>query len=231
MSHKRLVLITGLAPLALLTACNDGEAGNNLAANSAATAPVQNQAVRLAAAADRSWINLSGTVVSTTPNSFVLDYGPNTINVEMDDWDWYQEGRALKPGERVVVTGRVDQDLWENKKIEASSVYVRNLNTYFYANGQDEEDLATSTVYVAAVPAFADSTGYITAIEGQEFTLGSAGGAIRVDTSQLPANARPQLKVGDRVYVWGDLDIDISERDELMAKGIVVLAKDRTKTT
>lgn len=229
--HK--LWLAAAAPLALLAGCGEAREVEDLKTVDSETAPptvpASDAATRLAAATDRSWINLSGTVVSTLPNSFVLDYGPDTVTVEMDDWDWYREGKALVPGDPVVVTGRVDRDLWENKKIEASSVYAKNLNTYFYASGADEEDLAESTVYVAAAPAFADSTGYVTAIEGQEFTLGSAAGAIRVDMSQL-SGTKPQLKVGDRVYAWGDLDIDPREQSELMAKGVVLLTKDRTKT-
>ena len=219
------------APLALLAACGDSGNGNAMASAEAATPATANAVDKVALADDDSWINLSGTVVSTLPSSFVLDYGPSTVTVEMDDWDFYREGRALKPGDPVVVTGRVDQDLWEKKKIEASSVYAKNLNTYFYASGADEEDLAFSTVYVTPVPAYADSTGFVTAVEGEEFSLGSANGAIRVDMSKLPATARPQIQVGDRVYVWGDLDIDPREKIELMAKGIVELTRDRTKNS
>lgn len=219
-----------LAPLALLAACGDNDAGEAIADNGSAAAPAGADAAdRLAAATDQSWINLSGTVVSTTPDSFILDHGTGTVTVEMDDWDWYREGQALAPGDPVVVTGKVDNDLWEAKRIEASSVYARNLNTYFFASGADEEDLATSTVYVPPNPTSSDTTGYVSAVEGQEFTVGMGMAAVRVDTSNLPANRRPAIKVGDRVYAWGDLDLDPQERAEIMAKGIVLLAKDRTK--
>ena len=228
LSSARLSLL--LAPFAL-AGCGDGAATEGATSNAGAAASMNSidPETRLAAATDRSWINLSGTVVSTTPNSFMLDYGDGTVTVEMDDWDWYQEGRALAPGDPVVVTGRVDDDLWQAKRIEASSVYARNLNTYFFASGSDEEDLVTSTVYVPAGPTSTDSTGYVSAVEGQEFTLGSGTAAIRVDTSGLAPNKRPSVKVGDRVYVWGDLDLDPREQTEIMAKGLVLLAKDRTK--
>lgn len=221
-----------LAPIALLAACGDKDAGNSAAGSGSAAAPaVLDVKTRLAAAVDQSWINLSGTVVSTTPDSFVLDYGKANVTVEMDDWDWYHEGRALAPGDKVVVSGRVDKDLWETNRIEASSVFVKNLNTYFFASGADEEELATSTVYVAPSDPSTDSTGYVTAVEGQEFTVGTGMMAIRVDMSGMPAKNRPAVKVGDRVYAWGDLDLDRQERAEIMAKGIVVLAKDKTKVS
>lgn len=220
-----------LLPFALLSGCGDKEGTEAINANELATSPAADADSRLAAATDQSWINLSGTVVSTAPGSFVLDYGNETVTVEMDDWDWYREGRALLPGDPVVVTGKVDDDLWQSKRIEASSVYAKNLNTYFYASGADEEDLVTSTVYVSPSPTSSDSTGYVTAVEGQEFTIGSGASAIRVDTSRLGGNKKPAVKVGDRVYAWGDLDLDPRERAEIMAKGIVMLAKDKTKIT
>ena len=223
-----------LAPLAFLAACGDDDGGANIAAangSAAANGAGIDPEARLAAATDGSWINLSGTVVSTTPNSFVLDYGDDNVTVEMDDWDWYREGQALAPGDPVVVTGRVDDDLWQSKRIEASSVYARNLNTYFFASGADEEDLVPSTVYVASAPNSSDTTGIVTAMEGQEFTVGVGPAAIRVDMSSLAAGRRPTIRIGDRVYVWGDLDIDPRERTEIMARGIVLLAKDRTKVS
>lgn len=87
---------------------------------------------------------------------------------------------------------------------------------------------------VASVPTYSDTTGFVTAVEGREFTVGTGVGALRVDTSQMKDNpldgeGRQRVKVGDRVYAWGDLDIEPRERMELMAKGVVSLTKDRTK--
>lgn len=228
------LLSPSLAPFALLAACGDdagvGEArlGNDTAAVGAAGLDPE---TRLAAASDRSWINLNGTVVTTTPNSFVLDYGNDTVTVEMDDWDWFREGQALAPGDSVLVRGRVDNDLWQAKRIEADSVFVKNLNTHFFASSADEEDFGTSIVYVPPnpTPGTSDSTGFVTAVEGQELTIGTGTAAIRVDTSSLAANKKPAIKTGDRVYVWGDLDLDPQERTEIMAKGVVLLARDRTR--
>lgn len=228
--------MAALIPATLLLACNaagdDAVAATNASANVAV--PAGSQAAKLSAAYDGNWVNISGKVVSTQPSSFVVDYGKGNVTVEMDDWDWYKEGRLLKAGDQVIVSGRVDNDLLLKKRIEAASVYVENLNTYFYANGADEEELAANRVYVAALPAYVDSTGTVTAVEGREFTLGSAAGAIRVDTSMMAQNPLDgegfqRIKAGDRVYVWGDLDLDSAEGGELKAKGIVSLTRDMSK--
>lgn len=232
MKSKLMTLTMG--PLLLAMGCAESDEaerrGSSVAAASndlAKEASADVQAATLAVAADRSWLTLRGRVVSTTPSAFVLGFGDETVTVEMDDWDWYQEGRSLKAGDEVVVSGRVDQDLWERKKIEASSVFVRNLSVHFFANGADEE-LATSIVAVPSPTAFSDASGLVSNVEGREFTVGGNSGPVRVDTSQVAAPVK--VKVGDRIYAWGELDIDPQEKLELMAEGVVIVSPDKTKT-
>ena len=41
-----------------------------------------------------------------------------------------------------------------------------------------------------------------------------------MEISSLGAKSKPAIKVGDRVYVRGNLDLDPQEKTEIMAKGI-----------
>jgi len=225
------------APLAALLLVSCGESDTQAVAASATTnaATANTPAERLQAAQNGSWLTLTGRVAQVAPTSFQLDYGSGRVLVEMDDWDWFQEGRALKAGDQVTVSGRVDRDLLEAKKIEASTVYVQNLGTHFFANGQDEEDFLMTTVYVPAQAALPAAVGQVLAIEGREFTLGSPDGAVRVDTAGMTDNpldtvGARQVKIGDRVQVWGALDLDATERPEIAAQGLVVLSPDSRKT-
>lgn len=93
-----------------------------------------------------SYVTLGGTVAEASANQFVLDYGEGTIVVEMDDWDWYPEGHDLLENDQVVIYGYVDDDFYERRTIEASSVYVTDAGTQFYASGVDEEDFPVTTV-------------------------------------------------------------------------------------
>jgi len=88
---------------------------------------------------DDTWISISGTAVDPQAASFTLDYGEGTVLVEMDDWDWYGEAGGILDGDKVTVYGEIDDDFYELTSIEASSVYVESLGTYFYANSDDEE--------------------------------------------------------------------------------------------
>lgn len=184
--------------------------------------------------ADDTWISVSGTVVDPRPDSFSLDYGKGVIKVEMDDWDWYREGSALIDGDEVTVYGLVDADLFEAKKIEANSVYVKGLNTYFYANDADEEDAAYTVVSTPVVVSWMDITGRVTEIDGREFTFDIGKRNIKIDTSTMPYNPMDdkgyqKIKKGDYLKVSGKMNYDLFEKNELMADSIITLYKDKIK--
>lgn len=236
--RKRTCAIPLLLSAALLGACGEKQPARDAATTVTSPpgmAPANDAATKLAAARDGNWINISGRVVSAAPDRFVMDYGRGNVTVEMDDWDWYQEGRAINAGDEVTVNGRADANLFARKTIEARSVYVKGLNTFFYANAADEETPAVTTVYVPPSPGGIDAKGTVSAVEGREFTLGSASGSVRVDTAAMAENPLDnqgfqQIKVGDQLFVWGDLDLQKGEDAELMARTIVTLNQDAGKT-
>jgi uncharacterized protein YdeI (BOF family) len=213
-----------MAPIVLLAGCADSD--NATAANNNMTAPDK---AALAAADDGQWVTLTGRVVSSSPREFVLDYGAGNVVVEVDDWDKFQEGRLIKPGDQVTVTGLADEDLLMRKRIEARSIYVRNLNSVFVASSDDEETLrARAAMTAASIPDYADVAGVVTAVEGGEFTVGTGPTAIRIDTSLLADNPVDKagllrLKIGDRVFVWGQINLEPAEGAELKARGLVTV--------
>lgn len=181
---------------------------------------------------DNSWISVSGTVASVGTESFILDYGENTILVEMDDWDWFDEAKYLLEGDNVIVYGIVDDDAYETKTIEADSVYVKGLNTYFYANPADEESLPLYTRFVLFTDSDLTLSGKITEIKGRDFVLDTGNRKVTVDTMAMLYNpldklGYQKLKTGDMVQVSGHLDYDLFDKRELVADTIVTLAKDK----
>jgi uncharacterized protein YdeI (BOF family) len=194
----------------------------------AAAAPAAAQ--QPATAADGEWLTLSGSVVSSDSDSFLLDYGAKTITVEMDDYDWYADNPVLK-GDRVTVTGRMDADFWEQRKIEANSVYVKSLNTMFYASAADEEGGMSPVVMVDPLTdgESVSLTGKVTAISGDELTLDAGLLNYTVDVGELGYNpldnAGPQrISVGDRISVFGRMDdADLFDNREIDAKSITEL--------
>jgi uncharacterized protein YdeI (BOF family) len=168
---------------------------------------------------DDSWISISGTVVEPRAEHFMLDYGSGMITVEMDDWDSYGEAHSLMDGDKVRVFGRVDDDLFEVSSIEAGSVYVENLNTFFHASAADEElSEMPVTYWTVSVPVTTNDTtltGTVKTVDRDEgeFVIDMAGMDITVETDNLGYNplddkGYQQIAKGDRVSVTGKLDYE-----------------------
>lgn len=187
------------------------------------------------ALADDTWISLSGSVEEASADAFVLNQGTHDVTVEMDDWDWYAEGYKLLEGDNVTVYGWVDDDLFERSTIEASAVYVENLDTYFYASGADEEDVAY-TVAVPVVDSYVALRGEVTDVRGDEFTLNDGAGRIEVETEEMAENPLDEegfqrIEVGDLVSVTGEVETEFFEGRVIEADSIVTLREDRGKRT
>lgn len=178
---------------------------------------------------DQTWVSLTGEVATTSDNSFVLDYGKGYITVEMDDWQWYEdEGEALLTGDNVTVYGEVDNDLAEEAKIEASSVYVKNLDSYFYASAADEESGEANVsfdVIAMDLTAPIDVNGTVTKVNdvADEVVIGSGKSKVVVDVSMLPTNPLDSIgfqkvTVGDYVSVSGEFTDDLTGGMQLQAE-------------
>lgn len=176
---------------------------------------------------DDTWVTLSGTVTEVAPDAFGLAYGDGAVTVEMDDWDNDADAFALLTGDRVTVTGKVDDDFFEATTVEASSVYVEKLNTYFYASAADEEG-GYVAITTPITPASITVQGTVTAVEGEDFVVDSGLREIRVATDGLAYDPLDdegfqQIDVGDRVSVTGTADYEFFDGRELLADVIVTL--------
>jgi uncharacterized protein YdeI (BOF family) len=182
------------------------------------------------AMADDTWISLSGTVTMADADSFRLDYGDGSITVEMDDWDTYGDAWPLVSGDEVTVYGEVDENLYTNDTIEASSVYVADLNSFFYASPADEEELGAWAL--DPYDEIGDIT-YVGTVESvdeddQTFTIDTGAQELTVETDALMYNPLDdegfqQIEVGDVVSVDGVVDEDFFTNNDLVASSIVTL--------
>ncbi len=189
---------------------------------------------------DGSWVTFTGTVAESSPTGFYIDYGNDTVWVEVDDWDWYAHGYAALPGDKVTVSGRVDKDGFEARKLEAAFVYSHENFTYHYANPADEEDFGYMVHPFAVDPALSTMSvvGTVDKVEGDEFTLATGYANITVDTETMPYDPLDDvgaqvIEPGDYVSVSGvmapgSLD-DFFDSRELVASRILTLnVEDRT---
>ncbi len=184
--------------------------------------------------ADQSWISISGTVASPEPSSFMLDYGDGVVMVEMDDWDRYGDAYGMKDGDKVTVYGRVDADLWEATSIEASSVYVEDLNTYFYANSADEEDAQVWAISTPVVVSRTNVRGVVSEVSPREeqFTIDTGDRKVTVETELMNYNPLDdigfqQIDVGDRVSATGAIDYEFFDGRVLEADTLITLSDER----
>jgi uncharacterized protein YdeI (BOF family) len=186
-------------------------------------------------ASEGQWISLTGTVKAVSPERFTMNYGKGSIVVEMDDYDWYDENFML-PGAKVTVTGIMDNDFFENKKVEASTVYLPNRKEYYYASAADEEDGYYSFPIAsydwgngARDDEWVVFTGTVKRVEGNELTLDTGTRELTVDASTaagglLDAEGDPLVDVGDRVSVSGEMDdADFFDGREIEASSVTLL--------
>ena len=181
-------------------------------------------------AADDTWISVSGEVESVSPDMFTLNYGDGLITVEMDDGDRDADAYKLVKGDRVTVYGIVDDDLFETRTIEASSVYVENIGTYFFASAVDEEDVFI-TVTTPVVVSRLEVQGRVTNVGLDQFAIDTGSREITVEIDELPYNPLDDegyLKIseGDWVRVIGEIEPDFMQGRILMADSIVSVHKD-----
>lgn len=183
---------------------------------------------------DGEFITLTGTVKNVKADSFNLLTDNHRILVEMDDYDWDSDGYKLVNGDKVVVRGRIDQDFLEQKKVEAGSVYVRGLDTYFFADSADEEGphhyYSANYSNIGVLPVGADATvsGIVEKVVGREATVNTGIRKVKVDTSELAYNPMDnigyvQIDVGDYVRASGQIDDNFFGKKELKADYIVEL--------
>lgn len=174
---------------------------------------------------DGSWISISGTVEDVRMDTFTLDYGHGLVTVEMDDGDRDADAYKLIKGDDVTVYGFIDDDLFETTKIEASSVYVDKLGTYFYASGIDEED----TLFSVEVPRIQSSVviqGKVTRVNDTQFVLDYGNRSITVEVDDMnynPLDDQGYLKVeiGDIVNVSGKIEAGFFDNRILEAESII----------
>ncbi len=183
---------------------------------------------------DDSWISLKGTVVATDAKSFTLDYGKGTVKVEMDDWKWYQAAGEALQDDRVTVYGEIDADTFEKSTIEASSLYVDSMGTYFYKSSVAGEKGIQAVDMMPRAPVDVSDTvvtGTVTSVEGRKFTINSGAKRITVDTSAMVYNplddkGYQQIDKGEQVTVTGEMSTDVFDTRELQPDSIVTLSDD-----
>lgn len=180
---------------------------------------------RLSDAPKQSEISLSGKVSAIEQDAFMLDYGAGRVRVDLEDGlDWFPPGTpGLTIGEPVTVNGVVDDDMFDTREIEATSIYRQAQQTFLYSDASNArfltppESQPTDTSWV-------NLSGTVTGVTGREFMLDTGVREFRITTATESQNAR--IRPGTRVSVSGQVSgDDIFDRPEIEATHVVVLAQ------
>ncbi len=121
----------------------------------------------------------------------------------------------------------IDDDFYELATIEASSVYVENINTSFYARAVDEEDRVVSVNTPLVISSYTVH-GTVSDTDDDSFTLDTGRRELTVDTEDMlydPLDDAGYQKVeeGDIVSVNGYLDGGLFADQEVDARFITTL--------
>jgi uncharacterized protein YdeI (BOF family) len=195
-----------------------------------ATSFAQNNATSLT---DSTWTSITGTVTDVNNDILTVDYKGGLMTVEVDDFDWSSDVNPtdrppIAIGEKVRVYGRVDKDFFETRKIEASSVYAVDRNSYYIASSLDEEDslwhkpLVIGDLVDATDAPGVTVSGTVSGVDGRTMTLTVGGSSVAVDTSDMLYNplddiGLQEISKGDVVQATGTLDDDFFTNRELIA--------------
>ena len=197
---------------------------------------------------DPSRVTLNGQIAEVREDEFDLNYGSGIITVELESWGWDEENMSrLRQGDSVTVSGIIDDDLFEGREIEADNVYLNREFVFFAPMGANASEGTAQTGQnsnrndVNNFEAMEDGsyltlTGTVTAVDGDDFTLNTGTGSMKIDTDELDydpfdEDGLQKLQQGDRVQVYGEIDEDFFESKKLEADRIVTLSQSQMSRT
>ncbi len=175
------------------------------------------------------WISLAGKVRSASADHLSLSYGPDAVRVELEEIESWPEDE-VKAGDRVTVSGRVDNDFYEGKTVNAAAVHVASLDRTFHGASEDQR-----TYHDFLASQFAEDGDWVT-LSGRigkflenGLTLETGIVDVNVDTDQIdePINddkGDVRLALNDRVLVTGRVEkSDLFDAKEIEAHAIVAM--------
>jgi len=164
------------------------------------------------------YVTLSGTVSKILDNDrFVLDYGNGITQVDCDDalHDLLKRSpRKIKTGDKVTVSGKIDNSWFTKREILVSSIlHITDNYTLLYKRPKIEsgEDVPAVIIGVAKPSLFLDGqvalTGIVSEVSDEDsFTLRYEDGTIQVNASGIKIPDSNRIVGGNVVTVYGKIN-------------------------
>ncbi|NKI34751.1 hypothetical protein HFP89_06190 [Wenzhouxiangella sp. XN79A] len=172
-------------------------------------------------------ITLSGTIVEEREDEFDLMVGAETVTVDIEDDIRDGGAYTLLPGDRVTVTGQVEDHFFQGRELEATAMHIDKIGTTFIL----DEDYADKYGMVSGrmMDDYVQVSGVVKSVDDDEFRIHTrAGGDFTVEVDELADNPLDddgymKIRVGDSVNVFGEIDDDWIEGREIVASSVDVL--------
>lgn len=165
------------------------------------------------------YVTLSGTVSKILdPDRFELDYGNGKTQIDYDDalrelFKRTDRKIKIKAGDKVTVTGRLDNNWFVKREILVSSILhiADNYILLYKRSGAAAGDAVPAIVGVAEPSLFLDGqvalTGIVSRVQNKNsFTLHYEEGAIQVHASSIVIPDHNRIARGDVVTVYGKIN-------------------------
>jgi uncharacterized protein YdeI (BOF family) len=188
----------------------------------------QEQTGPLSGMDDETSITLSGTVIEARDDEFDIRVGTETVTVDIEDEIRDGDAYELLPGDRITVSGLVEDHFFQGKELEANALYIDKLGTTFIV----DEDYADDHGMVAGrmMDDFVEVAGTVTMVgdDHDEFRIHGNVGDFTVEVDELAENPLDddgymKIDVGDAVRVIGEIDDDWIEGREIVASSVTVV--------
>ena len=178
---------------------------------------------------DGAAIVINGKVGDIRDDEFDLVYTRGVITVELDRFGWSDNVTDyLMQGENVTVRGYIDDDFFEGREIEATSVNLHENFVYYYAKDNTLSSVANLFENNNPDNIYLNVTGTVKSITGKNMVVVNKNGTIPVDLTHFDYDpfdnvGMQQIDVGDQVHVYGQIDENFFNKKELKADGLVEL--------
>ena len=177
-----------------------------------------------------SYLTLSGVVSKILDKDrFDLDYGNGVAQIDCDDalHDLLAKSiRKIKAGDKVTVTGKIDNQWFAKREILVSSIlHITKDYIVLYKRPTAAGDEVPAVIVGAAKPSlFLDGqvalTGIVTGVSYRSFTLRYEDGTIQVKAFSIKIPDDNRIVSGDVVTVYGKIDNSFFKDREINAETI-----------
>jgi len=191
-----------------------------------ASAQSEDEANMLENVQEDTSITVSGSVTHARDDEFDLLVGGQEITVEVEDEIRDGDAYTLVPGDRLTVTGRVDDDLFEGRELKASALHIDKLGTTFIIDEEYADKYGMN--FGVDIGDYAVVAGHVTAVNDGEFRIHAGLGDFTVEVDELAENPLDdegymKIHTGDAVRVTGVVDDDWFEGREIVATSVSVV--------